>query len=92
MIRKPIKAGQTQVDLFKADLVANKQVTEDKKTAKSMISSVKNAQTSEVPWRLFFGHEWEGHSFEELTILTPDPAQAAAEINGRGALRGSVYG
>jgi hypothetical protein len=25
-----------------------------------------------VPWKEFFGHEWEGHSFDEVMILVPE--------------------
>lgn len=26
----------------------------------------------EVPWKVFLGHSFEGHSFNELVILTPE--------------------
>ncbi|KAK5698887.1 hypothetical protein LTR97_006536 [Elasticomyces elasticus] len=66
MLTKPIKAGQIQLDLYKVDLL-----TEDEKNDKALPEGVKNKE--DTPWRVFLGHEWEGHSFTELTILAVKP-------------------
>ncbi|KAK5129513.1 hypothetical protein LTR08_003204 [Meristemomyces frigidus] len=79
VINLPIKAGQTHIDLFKADLIADTQSTEAAKKANTTTTTTTNEICEEVPWRVFLGYEWVGHSFEELVILTPDPARSAAE-------------
>ena len=68
MINKAIEAGHVQIDLYEADLLADTHTIDAKGTAKKQVTTTKNAEISEkVPWRVFLGHEWAGHSFEELT-------------------------
>ena len=71
MVTKPIKTGQVQVDIFKHDLVAD-----GTEAAKPKDDEVPKTKSEEVPWKTFLGHEWEGHSFTEIVILTPGPSIA----------------
>ncbi|TKA76669.1 hypothetical protein B0A55_02611 [Friedmanniomyces simplex] len=64
LVTKPIQAGQTHIDLFKADLLDPTEQYGNPRSAKFGGKEV-------TPWRAFLGHEWEGHSSEELTIPTP---------------------
>ncbi|KAK4540387.1 hypothetical protein LTR36_009244 [Oleoguttula mirabilis] len=81
MLTKAIEAGQTHVNLYKADLLTDAEKAAAPEPAKTIKSKATKAGTAneEVPWRVFLGHEWEGHSFQELVILTPDPNQAVAK-------------
>jgi hypothetical protein len=67
MITKAIQPGCTSVDIYKIDLVPDAEKTAFEKKLKAK-------GKEEVPWKEFFGHEWEGHSFEELMILVPESA------------------
>lgn len=81
MHTKTIQAGQTHIDLYKADLVPPQ---EQKRAA----VEAKTDGREECPWRVFLGHGWEGHSFEELVILTPEaPKRAAGRVVDEGKRR-----
>lgn len=81
MLTKAIQAGQTHIDLYKVDLL-----TDDQKAAAVPVKAATNREaeienvSEEVPWRVFLGYEWEGHSFEELVILTPDGTLSARKM------------
>ncbi|KAK5112552.1 hypothetical protein LTR85_011244 [Meristemomyces frigidus] len=81
MVTKAIEVGQTHIDLYKADLLTEVQKSHVREAAKGSKDRKAKAETSagaeEIPWRVFLGHEWEGHSFEELVILTPDGSSKA---------------
>lgn len=79
MLSKAIEAGQTHIDLYKADLLTDADKVASRNAADHAKKATK-AAGEEVPWRVFLGHEWEGHSFEELVILTPDPSKAATAV------------
>lgn len=68
MVTKAIEPGQVQLDLYKADL----KLTSTNSTPKPKTEPKVDEGGEEVPWHVFLGHEWEGHSFNELVILTPD--------------------
>ncbi|KAK4963430.1 hypothetical protein LTR10_001059 [Elasticomyces elasticus] len=72
MLTKPIKAGQTQLDLYKIDLL-----TADEKKDEALPEAVKKKE--DTPWRVFLDHEWEGYSFTELTILAVKPQTKPTE-------------
>lgn len=79
MVTKNIKPGVTSVDLYKADLLST-----DENLAAAKEAKVHEAEaTEEVPWKVFFGHEWEGHSFGELTILVPESAEQNLKLNSK---------
>jgi len=80
MLTKPIEAGQTHIDLYKSDLLAEAQKAFRTDTHTKMAKG-----SEEVPWHVFLGHEWEGHSFEELVILTSDPTKAVPKSKGSDA-------
>ncbi|KAK3714429.1 hypothetical protein LTR37_007735 [Vermiconidia calcicola] len=68
MMTKAIQPGVTSVDLYKIDLMS-----EDQKTAAAKVTGLeKPGDKEEVPWKVVFRHEWEGHSFNELVILYPE--------------------
>ncbi|KAK3709135.1 hypothetical protein LTR37_011114 [Vermiconidia calcicola] len=68
MVTKAIQPSVTSVDLYKIDLMS-----EDEKAAAVKVTGIeKPDDKEEVPWKVFFGHEWEGHSFNELVILYPE--------------------
>ncbi|KAK5164906.1 uncharacterized protein LTR77_009570 [Saxophila tyrrhenica] len=77
MVTKAITPGKTSFPIYKADL-------DVEKTSKQTKEEVKD----EVPWMGFLGLHWAGHSFEEVTILSPNPAFAgvkADEAKGKDA-------
>ena len=46
-------------------------MTEEEKVAAAKAKKADGEQ-AECPWMVFLGHNFEGHSFEELTILVPE--------------------
>ena len=81
MINKAIEAGQIRIDLYKADLLTDTEAIDASVSAKRPVTTTKDAKAGEeVPWRVFLGHEWAGHSFEELTVLTLDTTQASGKV------------
>lgn len=64
MVKKAIEPGQTTIDIYKAGLFTDEQKT----IARANVGEQK--YTEEVPWKCWLGSELEGHSFDELTILT----------------------
>ena len=79
MFTKAIKPGGTSVDLFQIDLTSEDEKLAASEKAKKAKGENTTDRTEEVPWRVFFGHEWEGHSFRQLVILTPATCRAQFE-------------
>ena len=65
-VEKKITPGCTSIEIYKADLM-----TEEEKVAAAKAKKADGEQ-AECPWMVFLGHNFEGHSFEELTILVPE--------------------
>ena len=70
MITKAITPGCTSVDIYKLDLVPEAEKAAFMEKAKRE----GKGKGGEVPWKEFFGHSWEGHSFDEVLLLVPESA------------------
>ena len=70
MITKAIKPGCTSVDIYKHDLVQEAEKAAIMEKAKRGDGT----KGEEVPWKEFFGHAFEGHSFDEVVLLVPENA------------------
>ena len=77
MFTKAIKPGCTSVDLYKMDLLPEA----EKVAAAKEVEKLEAGGQVEVPWKVFLGHEWEGHTFDELLILTPENAVSNPAAN-----------
>lgn len=74
MVIKTINPGSTHIDIYKADLLRDHEKAEALTKAKSGATDKVGGgeKIEEVPWKVFLGYQWEGHSFDELVILTPE--------------------
>jgi hypothetical protein len=70
MITKAITPGCTSVDIYKHDPVPEA----DKAGFMEKAKREGEGKGGEVPWKEFFGHTWEGHSFDEVVLLVPESA------------------
>lgn len=71
MTTKAITPGKTTFEIDKADLIGN-ECAGQQDAVRGAVSDRASEQTKtadKVPWKYFLGHEWEGHSFDEITIL-----------------------
>ena len=82
MVTKAIEPGRTSVELYKIDLLDDANKLDAPQTVKDKVNENGEA---ECPWEVFFGHEWEGHSFDELVVLVPEMpvsnVEAEDEVN-----------
>jgi hypothetical protein len=70
MITKAIIPGCTSVDIYKHDLVPEAERAAFMEKAKREGGT----EGAEVAWKEFFGHAFEGHSFDELVLLVRESA------------------
>lgn len=70
---KKIKPGSTTIEIWKADLM-----TEKEKVAAAKVQKSKD-ESEEVAWPVFLGYAFEGHCLEELTILVPEVVAKGGE-------------